>query len=637
MVEAIKQAAAIRIQSGGVTLDLGGFGHDLHQGIEVLVGSEVSRVTIRNGRLLGSGVIRMQGLLVLNLQSIIFEGGGVEVDYGDTLLVEECHFFGSPGDGGSAVYGGQSEYVIRDSVFKDYTEAIAIYQLNDQDSLTLSSSRFAGNRVAITVNGHGQSEVSIDNCHFDGAGMNIEQQPQAFEFEGELQVGFEGSTIRNYELVFNFQSNPAASLLVENSKLTRFNAVIDIDGPDPEFIHFQSTTFDGGSDGNPANRFFQSPVPGVSAGFTDCTFSGFDELTPVPSDYHLTFERCVFDYFGKYDWPDGSVVSNSSLTLRDGLTTSFNSGVGSRFTDSNFVARANFPQAFRLQEGAVVEGCAVIDFQEGIKILHHSALLRDCAITFDPSNGSGQVAVLNLDGDEREAALLENCTIRGYQTALEGGNFQAHQLVINGCEKAFDNIGHLQLSGSSVSVENLGEVHDVAWLTDSNLRTSNESLWVGQLEMLNCSVSNQDESSARGLEIHHGGSIRNSTISGFFTGIYAQAKISIDASTISRCVEAVRIAASGAVLTNNTVVACNTGIDAGTNATVVGNTVSVQLGGISGSGLIVKNVVTVTSGPAYNFGGGTIGRELTGSAINPNPSPSVEDAGEPWANVWESF
>jgi hypothetical protein len=268
--------------------------------------------------------------------------------------------------------------------------------------------------------------------------------------------------------------------------------------------------------------------------------------------------------------------------------------------------------------------------------------VRNSSIQFQSSSGQGTIGINDTDGQFREAVLLENTTIAGYDRALAAGNFRAHQLVINNCGTAFESLQNLQLSESSIFVENLGEVQEVAILSDSKLRTSNVGLWAGKVDIRNCSFSNQDLRSSRGLEIRGhgspiGGAIRNTSFSGFQTGVFATVGVGIHESTFSDCNLAIDIRAANSAITKNTITACQNGIEAGNDALIAENVVHSQGVAISGDGLIVKNMVMVGSGPAYNLGGGTVGRELTCNAINPNPDPNVEDAGEPWANVWQSY
>ena len=231
-------------------------------------------------------------------------------------------------------------------------------------------------------------------------------------------------------------------------------------------------------------------------------------------------------------------------------------------------------------------------------------------------------------------------TIGGYDEALNDGDFQVHGAVIKDCLRAFNNVANLQLSESSVYVEFLGEVQEVAVISDSNLRVSNDGLWVGRINMRNSSLTNQDEGSGRGLEVHgysgSGGSIRESTISGFGIGVYAFDPITISESSFSECFAAIDMQSSGGVFTRNTISACEMGIDVNAKAIVTENVISVRQTGIYGSGLVVKNMVMVEQAPAYSLGVGTLGRELTGAAVNPDNHPEAGGVGEPWANVWES-
>ncbi|CAA6693576.1 MULTISPECIES: right-handed parallel beta-helix repeat-containing protein [unclassified Lentimonas] len=636
LAEPLVESEGVRIESDAVTLDLSGLSHELPQGIEVDVPSVTSNVVIRNGRLSGGSSVAMNNPESrLRLQGVVFEGGHVEVLHGRELNLSRCQFYGN---GDYALYVRYCDVVIDDTTFEGYNEAIALSESDSTDALWITNGRFRGNTASVVAYGGGT--VKIVGCQFDGADDSNSQSPRAFEMNGLRAFSLVNSNVSNYGTVFEV-TGAVAQVRVEGSQFENFESILQtIENVSGAPYLFDSCSFAGEG---PSQRAYDLVSGDVTATFKDSSFTYFDHIS-VGGNHELSFEGCHFGGFQQYYWPDGSLLSACTI-LTDGETQFFASGMDSRFVAvkirTSDPAGSPFNQALVLEQGAILDGCELFNQPYGVEAVHHSAVIRDTVIQFSPDYGRGETAIRNSDSSFRTAMLVENTLISGYQNGLDGGSFQSNQLTVRDCGKAFDNIDNLQLSSSNVFVENLGEVHGVAVLTDSSLRTSNVGFWVGQAEVRNCSFTNQDHRSSRGLEIagnnQVGGSIHNSTFSGFYTGVYSLEKVGIYDSTFSDCTDAIYIAAPRSVVARNMVFGCDTGIQAGDGATVVENTVSVVSSGITGTGLIVKNMVTVETTPAYSLGAGTHGRVLTGATINPSPSSEVNDAGEPWANLYHQY
>lgn len=621
------------IDSTGVILDLNGLSHRFGGGIDITENSSGAEVVVRNGTLVDNTVIEVVGTIAVAVEGVTFEAGGrIESYNGSYLSIRDCRFMGA---GGFAIQiqSTDIDVLIDRCHFQDFSEAIILSDTGSRDSIQIKDSIFIGNSQAILVEGFGT--LDLLDCLFDG-GSNLNSKGiRAFHIMGDITFRMHRSTAKNFDWIFDIDAQ-GARLLAANCQFELFQSVLDHDGLD-EYgsVEFNDSHFIGDSSSN----LFADGSGSLAASFSRSVFNGFDNLANTSAPVDLSFDSCQFENFSQYEWPADTQVRSSTINVDGAYEFIINDR--SLFSETRIEAKNDVGLSQRIQcySGVVIDRCNLVGIRYGLQAMDSSVVIRSSLIQRgDRYSQSGEAAIYNSDpSGYRDAMLIDDSVVSGYSVALEDNNFQLRAVTIRDCGVAFSNLNNLQLSDSSIFVENLGEVQAVAVMSNSTLRTSNVGLWVGQVQARDCSFSNQDIGSDAALTIGgydgSSGSIQSCSFSSFSVGIdlHTSSAISIAESSFGQCTIAIDAdSSSGSVITRNTVVSCSTGILGGFDAVITDNTISVQNTGIEGDGLIVRNQVLSQSSSPYNIGSSI--NPITGSDLDPENPNYVP---QPWANVYE--
>lgn len=620
----------LQIDSAGVVLNLNGLQHRFGDGIDITASSIDSTVSVENGTLIGDTMIEVVDTVAVLVEGVTFEGGGIETSDASSIEISNSRF---TGNGGPAIHVQfvATHLSIEGCYFEGFDEAIILEGTGQQDSTVVRDSKFRGTSQPILVDGNGTLEVL--DCTFDGASNQSADGLRAFHIMGDISFRMYRSSAKNFQQIFDVDAH-APRLLVKDSQFENFQAVLShYSQGDDGNLAFEDSSFFGGDSG----QLIESGSGALAARFSGSNFIGFDRLTEVSLSLDLDFENCSFVGFSYHVWPSGSSVLASVIEV-DGAN-SFSVGENCSFVSTEISQKgdSSFDYSIICDATVTFDQCVFHSIRYGLEIVGGSVVVRGC--TFSSRDGffRGETAIRNSHFDSREAILVEDTSITGYQNALYGNNFQLREITINDCQRAFNNLSNLQLSDSNIFVEELGEVQEEAVMSDSNLRTSNLGLWVGQIHARDCTFSNQDIGSSSGLTISgyndYSGSIQDCSFSGFFEGVdlNTSSGVSISGSSFSQCTVAIDAGSStGSVIVRNSVIGSSTGIYGGSDAVVTENVVSVENTGIDAQGLIAKNQVMSQSGSAYNIGSPI--NSITGSDLDPlNPSYIPQ----PWANIYE--
>ncbi|WP_206753963.1 MULTISPECIES: hypothetical protein [unclassified Lentimonas] len=612
----------LAVQAGGVTIDFGGFAHSMQNLIGVSSDSSTLPVILRNGTLLsGTAISAIDADNDLRLEKLHFEGGSVNFE-GSKLLVRGCTFVRSSSSTQDfALQLGSASLDVDGLAVVGYPIGLNMPQTDEHSTYVLKNITVSGSNSAIALSGLGA--VSLMDFQMNGD-TSAYPDGTAIELENDVSLFLRRGVLKGY--VTLIQCSSSVSLRAEDTQFLIYNDALSLNSFQSS-LNFERCVFSPVGAIGASEILLSGSFNGGSAIFRGCTIERLNELVDAPETPAyglLSFKDCSIKALSDLDIPGRSVFVGGLIEMTEsyGPVRLFEK---SRFRNVEFSGSGG---TLELGDGVSIVSSSISGFNG---VLGGRASLRDTQVI------AGEDGGLGLGGDPSSTFLLSGSVVEGFTTGLSGGTFILNQCEILECGTAID-VEQITVRDSVISADDLGRVNGRAIILGSVFRAGANGLVVDQVQARDTVFDCSDKGAGTALEIENSGSsVVACSFSGFGTGVSAGSAAVISDNSFLSLIWAVDGQAPDLNITDNVIADCENGINAADGALIRNNHVFVSGIGIQGSGLIVQNTVVTASAAAYNLGNGTIGRELTGDAINPAASPAVEDAGEPWANVWESL
>ena len=608
------------VQAGGVTIDFGGFAHSMQNFIGVSSESPSLPVILRNGTLLSGTVIwAMDADNDLRLEKLHFEGGTVNFE-GIKLLIQDCTFAHSADSAQDfALQLGSASLYVDGLAIVGYPTALNMPQILEDSTYVLKNLAVSDGSSGIVISGAG--DVSLIDFQMNG---DSSAGSTAIELVNDVSLFLREGALKGYATLI--KCSASVSLRADDTQFLISDEALSLISFQSS-LSFERCVFSPVASSGQSGILLNGSFNGGSAVLRGCTIERLQQLVAsgTPAYDLLSFKDCSIKDLNIFAIPERSVFDGGLIETAQSYQVSLFEK--SRFRNVDFCGSGG---DLYLEDGVSIVSSNISGFDAGVRLDSGNASLRDTQVIAGSAGQDG------LEGSPSSTFHLSGSVVDGFITGLRDGTFILDRSEILDCATAID-VDQITVRDSIVSANVLGSVNGRAILLGSVFRAGTDGLVVNQVQARDTVFDCSDDGSGTAIQIQQpGGSVVGCSFSGFGTGINASFSAVISDNSFFSLVWAVDGQnAQELNITDNVIADCVNGMDAGGGALVRNNQVSVSSMGIQGEGLIVQNTVVTASGTAYNLGNGTIGRELTGNAINPTHSPTVEDAGEPWANVWE--